>query len=392
MHITHNNNDLLMQRLTTAAPIHEATLTTYEETVGIIHRHLPPSLALLYATARRNAEGRLEWWTARQGLAKPFSALNDAERLTVENKRQQYQDILAGLISQLAARGEDKSAHALQTLLTQSHHLDGYSVGGEPVLVNWATASTAAPLHTVVVIPWCRGFLPWLALLLLLLLLVGVWWWFTHRPAVTLPVVTPTHTELTDTNPSVKLEKRQDFGRIKINLQWKQGDHKEPVDLDIAAFVRLKNGEISGAEALSHLPGNYDQPPYLLLQEDLREGNDVDGEWLFVNGSHWQDIDEVLIYSFIYAGKGQTPPSPSMSPNSSRLHPCSRIATSVIMSPPSPGSKMSMAIFRLNALTVSSPTASRWISTMAGVSNGRPARPKISLHHCGFSQITAFKG
>ncbi|EOF4706910.1 tellurite resistance domain protein [Klebsiella oxytoca] len=291
-----------MQRLTTAAPIHEATLTTYEETVGIIHRHLPPSLALLYATARRNAEGRLEWWTARQGLAKPFSALNDAERLTVENKRQQYQDILAGLISQLAARGEDKSAHALQTLLTQSHHLDGYSVGGEPVLVNWATASTGAPLHTVVVIPWCRGFLPWLALLLLLLLLVGVWWWFTHRPAVTLPVVTPTHTELTDTNPSVKLEKRQDFGRIKINLQWKQGDHKEPVDLDIAAFVRLKNGEISGAEALSHLPGNYDQPPYLLLQEDLREGNDVDGEWLFVNGSHWQDIDEVLIYSFIYAG------------------------------------------------------------------------------------------
>lgn len=145
MHITHNNNDLLMQRLTTAAPIHEATLTTYEETVGIIHRHLPPSLALLYATARRNAEGRLEWWTARQGLAKPFSALNDAERLTVENKRQQYQDILAGLISQLAARGEDKSAHALQTLLTQSHHLDGYSVGGEPVLVNWATASAAAP-------------------------------------------------------------------------------------------------------------------------------------------------------------------------------------------------------------------------------------------------------
>ncbi|MEY0416981.1 tellurite resistance domain protein, partial [Providencia rettgeri] len=82
MHITHNNNDLLMQRLTTAAPIDEATLSTYEETVGIIHRHLPPSLALLYATARPNAEGRLEWWTARQGLAKPFTALNDAERLT----------------------------------------------------------------------------------------------------------------------------------------------------------------------------------------------------------------------------------------------------------------------------------------------------------------------
>ncbi len=157
MHITHNNNDLLMQRLTTAAPIHEATRQPMKRR-SVSYIVIFPSLALLYATARRNAEGRLEWWTARQGLAKPFSALNDAERLTVENKRQQYQDILAGLISQLAARGEDKSAHALQTLLTQSHHLDGYSVGGEPVLVNWATASTAAPLHTVVVIPGAAVF------------------------------------------------------------------------------------------------------------------------------------------------------------------------------------------------------------------------------------------
>ena len=167
MHITHNNNDLLMQRLTTAAPIDEATLTTYEETVGIIHRHLPlhwrccmpPRVAML-------KDARVVDSTS--GLAKPFSALNDAERLTVENKRQQYQDILAGLISQLAARGEDKSAHALQTLLTQSHHLDGYSVGGEPVLVNWATASTAAPPYSSGYPRW-RGFLPWLALLLLLL-------------------------------------------------------------------------------------------------------------------------------------------------------------------------------------------------------------------------------
>ena len=66
----------VMQRLTTAAPIDEATLTIYEETVAIIHRHLPPSLALLYATARRGSQGHLEWWTERQGLAKPFSALS----------------------------------------------------------------------------------------------------------------------------------------------------------------------------------------------------------------------------------------------------------------------------------------------------------------------------
>ena len=307
MHIIHNKNDLVMQRLTTVAPIDEVMLTTYEKTVEIIHRHLPPSLALLYASARRNTEGRLEWWTARQGLAQPFSELNDAEQLAIQNKRQQYQNILAGLISQLAARGEEQSAHALQTLLTQSHKLDCYSVGGEPVLFNWSAVSYEVP-QTVVIIPWWRRRILWLwlwlwlALLLLLLLLVGTWWLFKDRPAEMPPIITPASTELTHTNPSVSLEKRQDFGRIKINLQWQQGKHKEPIDLDIAAFVRLKNGVIGGAEALSHFLGNYDKPPYLLLQEDLREGNDEDGEWLFVNGSHWQDIDEVLIYSFIYSG------------------------------------------------------------------------------------------
>ncbi|TDN50558.1 tellurite resistance protein TerA [Buttiauxella sp. JUb87] len=301
-----------MQRLTTAAPIDEATLTIYEETVAIIHRHLPPSLALLYATARRNSEGYLEWWTERQGLAKPFEALSDEEQLCVQSKRQQYQDILAGLIEQLIARGEEHSAYALQMLLTHSRELNCYSVNGEPVLINWAIVSKTAPLP-VVVIPWWRRFLPWLLLLLLLLLITFSWWWSKKKPTevpppvhheapVTTPAAAPASTELTQANPSINLEKRKDFGRIKINLTWQQGNHKEPIDLDIAAFIRFKNGKISGAEALSKFLGNYDKPPYLLLQKDLREGNDQDGEWLFVNGSHWQDIDEVLVYSFIYGG------------------------------------------------------------------------------------------
>lgn len=299
---------LVMQRLTTAAPIDEATLKIYEETVAIIHRHLPPSLALLYATARRSSDGYLEWWTERQGLAKPFSALSETEQLFVQGKRQQYQDILKSLIDQLVTRGEEHSAQALQTLLTHSHDLDCYSVGGEPVLINWAIVNNVAPVP-VVVVPWWRRFLPWLLLLLVLLLIALAWWWSKKIPAEPpLPahheaaVATPVSTELTQANPSINLEKRKDFGRIKINLTWQQGNHKEPIDLDIAAFIRFKNGKISGAEALSKFLGDYDNPPYLLLQKDLREGNDQDGEWLFINGSHWQEIDEVLVYSFIYGG------------------------------------------------------------------------------------------
>lgn len=302
-----------MQRLTRSAPIDDFTLATYEKTVAILHRHLPPSLALLYATARRSAEGNLEWWTERQGFATPLSALSDAEQLKVQGKRQQYQDTVAGLIEQLKDRGEEKPAQALQTLHTHSQKLTCYGVGGEPVLIDWAIPLQEAPI-VVTALPWWRRFLPWLLLLLLLLLLALAWWWFAchNRPDAAIPVQSetpavvanspPKNTQLTQDNPSINLEKRKDFGRIKVNLTWQQGQHKKPIDLDIAAFVRFKNGDKSGVEALSKLPGNYDKEPFMLLQKDLRGGDDQDGEWLFINGSQWQEIDEVLIYSFIYGG------------------------------------------------------------------------------------------
>ena len=109
-----------MQRLTKSAPIDDSSLATYEETVAIIHRHLPPSLALLYATARRSREGNLEWWTARQGLAIVQSALSEDDQLKLQSRRQQYQETIAGLIEQLKTRGEEKAVQALQTLLTHS--------------------------------------------------------------------------------------------------------------------------------------------------------------------------------------------------------------------------------------------------------------------------------
>ncbi|WP_243079563.1 tellurite resistance domain protein [Pantoea sp. MQR6] len=302
-----------MQRLTRSALIDDSTLAIYEETVAIIHRCLPTSLALLYATTRRNAEGNLEWWTARQGLATPLSALSDAEQIEIQRKRQQYQDTIAGLIGQLTAREESKAAQALQTLLTHSQALDCYGVSGEPVLINWAIPEQT-PLTEVVSTPRQRRFLPWLLLGLLLLLLTFVGWWFraSSLPDAALPAQSktpaavkdawPKKTLLTQDNPSVNLAKRNDFGRIKVNLAWQQGQNEQPVDLDIAAFVKLKNGRNSGVEALSKYSGDYEKAPFMLLQKDLRDAGNKDGEWLFINGGQWQEIDEVLIYSFIYGG------------------------------------------------------------------------------------------
>lgn len=300
-----------MQRLTRSAPIDEVTLTTYEETVAIIHRYLPPALALLYATARRSAEGNLEWWTARQGLATPLSALSDAEQTQIQFKCKRYQETVASLIEQLAARGETKPAQALQTLLTHSQTLACYGVGGEPVLINWAIPVQHTPAE-ITPAPKGRRLLPWLILLLLIVLLALAWWWYHNRAPANLPTqpkipaavadTPPKKTQLTQENPSVNLAKTKDFGQIKVNLTWLQGPNKQPVDLDVAAFVRLKNGKNGGVEALSKFLGDYDKPPFMLLQKDLRDGGNKDGEWLFINGSQWQEIDEVLIYSFIYGG------------------------------------------------------------------------------------------
>lgn len=295
-----------MQRLTTAAPINDATLKIYAKTIAIIHRHLSPSLALFYAMPRRNVSGHLEWWTERQGLAKPLAMLAEAEQLTVQAKRQQYQEILGSLVTELSARGEEDSASILQSLLSNSHECSCYSVGGEPVLINWGVTAQDISIEQVVplpivTIPRRRRSRPWI-LLLLLLLLVSIGSWYKYRSVLNSPVSHLRNTELTQANPSVNLGKRKDFGRIKVNLAWQQGKNKLPIDLDIAAFIRLKNGDTSAAEALSKLRGSFDTPPYLLLQKDLRDGSEQDGEWLFINGSHWEEIDEVMIYSFIYDG------------------------------------------------------------------------------------------
>lgn len=295
-----------MQRLIRTAQIDDSTLATYEETVAIIHRYLPPALALLYATARRSAEGNLEWWTARQGLAIPQSALNDDEQIHIQHKRQQYQNTIAGLIEQLIARGETKPAQALQALLTHSHSLDCYGVGGEPVLVNWAIPAQKPPSPRIAA-PQKRRWLLWLLLPLLLLLA----WKFLYcrnspllvdsKPPVAVKAASK-GMRLTQENPSVSLARRKDFGRIKVNLTWQQGKNRQPVDLDVAAFIRLKGGQASGVEALSKYLGHYEKAPFMLLQKDLRNGGNQDGEWLFINGSQWQEIDDVLIYSFIYGG------------------------------------------------------------------------------------------
>ncbi|PHM73242.1 TerD family protein [Xenorhabdus kozodoii] len=119
---------------------------------------------------------------------------------------------------------------------------------------------------------------------------------------------------LTKEKPTISLSKRDNYGEIRINLNWGQtssaskgilqgmfGANKN-VDLDLGAFVRLQDGDKDAIQALGNRFGNYRYEPYVELQGDDRTGQVRDGEWLHINGFEWKNIREVLIYAFIYEG------------------------------------------------------------------------------------------
>ena len=78
---------------------------------------------------------------------------------------------------------------------------------------------------------------------------------------------------------------------------------KAGIDLDLGCLYKLKNGSRGGMQALGAMHGNLKEPPYIYLSRDERTG-DREGpdETILINGAHWDDIEKVLIYIYIYEG------------------------------------------------------------------------------------------
>ncbi|HSP84132.1 MAG TPA: TerD family protein, partial [Psychrobacter sp.] len=134
------------------------------------------------------------------------------------------------------------------------------------------------------------------------------------NPSINLSKIT-----LTKNQSSINLKKRDDFGKISVNLDWNQrpdmskqapkkgllGDlfkqHKASgIDLDVGAMIHLKNGEKTLIQALGSRFGSLQSAPYVLLRADDRTGQVSGGEWLDINGQQWSQIEEVFIFAFIY--------------------------------------------------------------------------------------------
>ena len=126
---------------------------------------------------------------------------------------------------------------------------------------------------------------------------------------------------LTKNQTSINLKKRDDFGKISVNLNWNQRPNTDKaapkkgllsdlfkqhsaggIDLDIGAMVHLKGGEKTLIQALGDRFGSLQSAPYVCLRADDRTGQVTGGEWLDINGQQWANIEEVFIFAFIYEG------------------------------------------------------------------------------------------
>ena len=103
-------------------------------------------------------------------------------------------------------------------------------------------------------------------------------------------------------------------GRIICNLNWtsdnqqKKGlfggafNNNKGIDLDLGCLFELSDGTKSVVQALGNCFGSYESSPYIHLAGDDRSGASTDGEFLYVNGNHLNDIRRICIFAFIYEG------------------------------------------------------------------------------------------
>lgn len=116
---------------------------------------------------------------------------------------------------------------------------------------------------------------------------------------------------LTKSKPRVDLEKRGfKGGELRVNLNWHRGQGGwrgmfgggKDIDLDLGAYVRCKNGRATIVQALGNTFGSLDSFPYVRLMGDDRTGEQTEGEWIYINGERLDEIEEIVIYTFIYEG------------------------------------------------------------------------------------------
>lgn len=120
------------------------------------------------------------------------------------------------------------------------------------------------------------------------------------------PQAAPEEIVLTLVRPSLKLSQPGKHGDIWANLNWRRHRRRflrrpVPVDLDLGCLFERIDGQVGVVQALGgHHSGQLERFPFIRLSGDDRTGEVSQGEWLQINGRHWQDLRRLLVFAFIH--------------------------------------------------------------------------------------------
>lgn len=117
-------------------------------------------------------------------------------------------------------------------------------------------------------------------------------------------IVNPPDTGLPDFNigvawDNVAVEKETGFFR----KFFKKNIARAGVDIDLGCLYELKNGQRGAMQAFGENHGAKDEAPWIFLSGDERRGDRAGpDETILVNGGHWNEIERILLYVYIYGG------------------------------------------------------------------------------------------
>lgn len=172
-----------MQRVIRDPHGSDAGLAELDAKVALIKKHFPPTVASLFATARKGSDGTLEWWTGLSGQPMRYHDLDERQQAALLEKYQQRQQALGQLADALRSRGEPQAATQLASLIGPPDLSRLYSCNGDPLVVRWSdpppkvAPAPVIPARPVVPLARKRRLWPWLLGLLLLGLLFALWFW-----------------------------------------------------------------------------------------------------------------------------------------------------------------------------------------------------------------------
>ena len=171
-------------------PDHNASqaLAGYDELQRILRRHLPPSVANLYARPKQAEAGIVEWYSDLGGQPALFAELGEKKAAEVRRLLDERLALVEQLAERLLRQGDEgvRQAGLLRQAASPPDTANLYALNGQPLITVWGGQSpaTVAPLQAESGKPrrWW-----WLLLALVLLALAG-WVLFCREPAEQPPV------------------------------------------------------------------------------------------------------------------------------------------------------------------------------------------------------------